>query len=117
RVVHAEVVAVDDQHPCVRREAQQLTRQSIHDGSVCPTNRLGKDDASPLTVAPRGTLPNARAVEVTASMSACAATETINIRTTPLVSPPVALTIDVVARILAEVGRADDEDLEALWPG
>src|SRR5881397_2601668 len=40
-----------------------------------------------------------------------------NIRTTPLVSPPVALTIDVFARILAEVGRADDEDLEALWPG
>src|SRR5437764_9781560 len=40
-----------------------------------------------------------------------------NIRTTPLVSPPVALTIDVFARILAEVGRAEDEDLEALWPG
>jgi hypothetical protein len=31
--------------------------------------------------------------------------------------PPVALTIDVFARILAEVGCADDEDLEALWPG
>src|SRR5881397_2382233 len=40
-----------------------------------------------------------------------------NVRTTPLVRPPVALTIDVFARILAEVGRADDEDLEALWPG
>src|SRR5207244_2629306 len=40
-----------------------------------------------------------------------------NVRTTPLVSPPVALTIDVFARFLAEVGRADDEDLEALWPG
>src|SRR6266496_1832879 len=40
-----------------------------------------------------------------------------SVRTTPLVSPPVALTIDVFARILAEVGRADDEDLEALWPG
>src|SRR6266550_8211816 len=40
-----------------------------------------------------------------------------NVRTTPLVSPPVALTIDVFARILAEVGRADDEDLEALRPG
>src|SRR5512133_3504311 len=39
-----------------------------------------------------------------------------NVRTTPLVSPPVALTIDVFARILAEVGRADDEHLEALWP-
>src|SRR5256885_17155505 len=38
-------------------------------------------------------------------------------RTTPLIRPPVALTIDVFARILAEVGRADDEDLEALWPG
>src|SRR5918996_5302665 len=34
-----------------------------------------------------------------------------------LVSPPVALAIDVFARILAEVGRADDEDLEALRPG
>src|SRR5580765_1274374 len=38
-------------------------------------------------------------------------------RTTRLVSPPVALAIDVFARILAEIGRADDEDLEALWPG
>src|SRR5436305_11022480 len=38
-------------------------------------------------------------------------------RTTRLVSPPVALAVDVFARILAEVGRADDEDLEALWPG
>src|SRR5256885_9531701 len=38
-------------------------------------------------------------------------------RTALLVNPPVALTIDVFARILAEVGRADDEDLEALWPG
>src|SRR5215510_11265982 len=34
-----------------------------------------------------------------------------------LVSPPVALAIDVFARILAEIGRADDEDLEALRPG
>src|SRR5947209_7629562 len=33
-----------------------------------------------------------------------------------LVSPPVALAIDVFARSLAEVGRADDEDLEALRP-
>src|SRR5947199_4452879 len=41
----------------------------------------------------------------------------LNVRTTPLVSPPVAPAIDVVARILAEVGRADDEDLETLWPG
>src|SRR5213595_1108335 len=40
-----------------------------------------------------------------------------NVRTTPLVSPPVAPAIDVFARILAEVGRADDEDLETLWPG
>jgi hypothetical protein len=38
-------------------------------------------------------------------------------RTSPLVSSPVALALDVLARILAEVGRADDEDLEALWPG
>src|SRR5205823_4459140 len=38
-------------------------------------------------------------------------------RTALLVNPPVALTIDVFARILAEVGRADDEDLEALRPG
>src|SRR5437763_6999354 len=38
-------------------------------------------------------------------------------RTALLVNPPVALTIDVFAGILPEVGRADDEDLEALWPG
>src|SRR2546421_9893922 len=40
-----------------------------------------------------------------------------NVQTTPLVSPPAALAIHIVARILAEVGRADDEDLEALSPG
>src|SRR5687768_2285604 len=34
-----------------------------------------------------------------------------------LVSPPVALSLDVFARSLAEIGRADDEDLEALGPG
>src|SRR4051794_27462910 len=34
-----------------------------------------------------------------------------------LVSPPVAPAIDVFARSLAEIGRADDEDLEALGPG
>src|SRR3989475_4438134 len=34
-----------------------------------------------------------------------------------LVSPPVALAIDVFARSLAEIGRADYEDLEAFWPG
>src|SRR3981081_4806486 len=34
-----------------------------------------------------------------------------------LVSPPVALAIHVFARSLAEIGRADDEDLEALRPG
>src|SRR5947209_6297136 len=34
-----------------------------------------------------------------------------------LVSPPVALTLHVVARILAEIGRTEDEDLEALRPG
>jgi hypothetical protein len=34
-----------------------------------------------------------------------------------LVSPPVALAIDVFARSLAEIWRADDEDLEALRPG
>jgi hypothetical protein len=33
-----------------------------------------------------------------------------------LVSPPVALAIDVSARTLAEIGHADDEDLEALRP-
>src|SRR5918993_2000448 len=33
---------------------------------------------------------------------------------TELVSPPVALALDVFARSLAEIGRADDEDLEAL---
>src|SRR5204863_5279319 len=35
----------------------------------------------------------------------------------PLVSPPVALTLDVFARSLAEIGRADDDDLETLRPG
>src|SRR5829696_8725517 len=34
-----------------------------------------------------------------------------------LVSPPIALAFDVFARILAEIGRAEDEDLEALRPG
>src|SRR2546423_2106599 len=34
-----------------------------------------------------------------------------------LVSPPVALALDVFARSLAEVGRADDDDLEAPRPG
>src|SRR5579863_8579211 len=33
-----------------------------------------------------------------------------------LVGPPVALTLHVLARILAEVGRTEDEDLEALRP-
>src|SRR5207248_3824589 len=31
--------------------------------------------------------------------------------------PPVALALDVFARSLAEIGRADDDDLEALRPG
>src|ERR671935_1335988 len=34
-----------------------------------------------------------------------------------LVRPPIALAIDVFARSLAEIGRADDEDLESLRPG
>src|SRR3954465_5472561 len=34
-----------------------------------------------------------------------------------LVSPPVTLALDVFARSLAEIGRADDEDLEAPRPG
>src|ERR671914_1081477 len=34
-----------------------------------------------------------------------------------LVSPPVAPAIDVFARSLGEIGRSDDEDLEALRPG
>src|SRR5947207_9131822 len=34
-----------------------------------------------------------------------------------LVSPPIALAFDVFARSLAEIGRADDDDLEALRPG
>jgi hypothetical protein len=33
-----------------------------------------------------------------------------------LVSPPIALAIDVFARSLAELGRADDEDLETSGP-
>src|SRR3954453_15613439 len=38
-------------------------------------------------------------------------------RSAALVSPPVALTLDVFAGSLAEVGRADDDDLEALRAG
>src|SRR5215211_2575492 len=34
-----------------------------------------------------------------------------------LVSPPVALAIDVFARSVAEIGSANDDDLEALGPG
>src|SRR5919197_5341541 len=34
-----------------------------------------------------------------------------------LVSPPVALALDVFARSLTEIGRADDEHPEALRPG
>src|SRR6478735_9082123 len=34
-----------------------------------------------------------------------------------LVSPPVALAVDVSARIVAEIRRADDEDLEAFRSG
>src|SRR4051794_19135855 len=34
-----------------------------------------------------------------------------------LVSPPVALALDVFARRLAEIGSADDDDLEAFRPG
>jgi putative CocE/NonD family hydrolase len=52
RVVHTEVVTVDDQHPCVRRETQQLTRQSIHDAHTTqlPTAQvLSWARLSPLT--------------------------------------------------------------------
>src|SRR4029453_8514145 len=38
-------------------------------------------------------------------------------RTALLVSPPVALAIDVFARSLPETGRADTKDLEPLRPG
>src|SRR5215207_5747222 len=38
------------------------------------------------------------------------------LRTRVLVSPPVALAIDVFTPSLPEIGRADDEDLEALGP-
>src|SRR5215207_1160819 len=34
-----------------------------------------------------------------------------------LVSPPVALSLDVFTRSLAEIGSANDDDLEALRPG
>src|SRR5262249_52873730 len=37
-------------------------------------------------------------------------------RSRPLVGPPVAPAVDVSARILAEVWRADDEDLETVRP-
>ena len=33
-----------------------------------------------------------------------------------LVSPPIALTLHVFARSLAEIGSTEDEDLEALRP-
>src|SRR5262245_5377964 len=38
-------------------------------------------------------------------------------RTALLVGPPVPLALDVAARVIAEIGRADDEELEALRPG
>src|SRR4051794_17842089 len=38
-------------------------------------------------------------------------------RSTPLVSPPVPLALDVLAPVLPETGRADDDDLEAFRPG
>src|SRR5215207_1619832 len=38
------------------------------------------------------------------------------LRTRVLVSPPVALAIDIFTPSLPEIGRADDEDLEALGP-
>src|SRR4051794_2769941 len=44
-------------------------------------------------------------------------TEHASIRVLALVSPPVAPALDVFARVLAEIGRADDDDLEALRPG
>src|SRR5213076_1499663 len=69
---------------------------------------------------PSGVVPEHWRSRVTASMSSAGlrcGPRRSNVRTTPIVSPPVALAIDVFARILAEVGRADDEDLEALWPG
>src|SRR5687768_3352392 len=34
-----------------------------------------------------------------------------------LVRPPVASALDVIARVLAEVGRADDKDLQTLGTG
>src|SRR5437016_2801733 len=40
-----------------------------------------------------------------------------NFRTALLVSPPIALAGDVFALPLTEIGRAEDEDLETLWPG
>src|SRR4051794_35929847 len=39
------------------------------------------------------------------------------IRETVLVRPPVTLALDVFARSLAEIGRADDDDLETVRPG
>src|SRR5436305_14027927 len=33
------------------------------------------------------------------------------------VGPPAAPAVDVAARVMAEVGRADDEELESLRPG
>src|SRR6195952_4987551 len=39
------------------------------------------------------------------------------VRLTPLVSPPVAPAVDVLAGSVAEIRRADDQDLQALRPG
>src|SRR3954469_20139526 len=48
-------------------------------------------------------------------LPAWSAREASDLRRT-LVSPPVAPTLHVFARIVAEIGRAEDEDLEALRP-
>src|SRR3954453_23260462 len=42
---------------------------------------------------------------------------TVRARPDGLVSPPVAPALDVLAASVAEAGRADDDDLEALRPG
>ena len=56
RFVYAEVVTVDDQHPCVRCETQQLTRQSIHPGQLCPTAGVLVAPVNP-AITPKWTAP------------------------------------------------------------
>src|SRR5215216_7070139 len=62
-------------------------------------------------------LHSARLVSVPGSSGERTLAQPKGLRTGLLVSPPVALAVDVFAPSLPETGRADDEDLEARRPG